>query len=162
MPATPLNLTEKFSALDGLALVFVPVIAAANGIPTRAEINGGTDLTTEVEGWEGFEVEAGEIETPSVARFTGTIPGRISIEPGVLRIYADRGADDVANVLPDGTTGALVFMNNGDVPADLMDVWPVRVNRLSTMRSMEAATMYAVRFTHNQLPTERIAIPAAA
>lgn len=162
MPATPLNLTEKFSALDGLALVFVPVVASPSGVPTRAEINAGTDLTTEVEGWEGFEVEPGTIDTPSLARFTGTIPGRVTITPGVLRIYADRGADDVRDVLPDGTTGALVFMDNGDVPADLMDVWPVRVNRLSKVRSMEAATLLSVRFTHNQLPIEDVVIPAAA
>lgn len=162
MPATPLNLGEKFSALDGLALIYVPVITAASGVPTRIEINGGTDLTTEVEGWEGFEVEPAEIETPSLARFTGTIPGRISITAGVLRIYADRGNDDVRDVLPDGTTGALVFMDSGDVPAELMDIWPIRVNRLSKVRSMEAATLLSVRFTHSRLPIEDVVIPAAA
>lgn len=161
MPATVLNEGEKFSALDGLEIVFVPVVTAGTRIPTRAEIDAGTDLTTEVEGWEGFEVEASEIETPSLARFTGTIPGRITITPGVLRIYADRGGDDVADVMPDGTTGALLFMDRGDVTGGTMDIWPIRVNRLSTIRSMEAATMYAIRFTHDALPVERQALPAA-
>jgi hypothetical protein len=162
MVATPLNEGEQFSALDGLHIVFVPVIADGSGIPTRLEINAGTDLTTEVESWEGFEVTPEEIETPSLARFTGTIPGRVKIESGTLRLYADRGADDVRDVLPDGTTGAIVFMDVGDVATKLMDIWPVRVNKLSKVRSTEAATMLSVKFSHPRLPKEDAAIPAAA
>lgn len=162
MPATPLNITDKFSALDGLAIVWIPVIAAnqTTMIPTRTEINAGTDLSSEIAGWDGFEVEPGEIETPGLQRFTGTIPGRITITPGVLRIYADRGADDARDVLADGTSGYLAWMDSGDVAASLMDVWPVQVNRLSKVRSMEEATLLSVRFSHPRLPVEDIAIPA--
>lgn len=159
MPATALNVGEKFSALDGLHLVFVPVVAAFPAAPTRLEINAGTDLTTEVSSWEGFEMDPQTIETPSLARFTGSIPGRINITSGVLNMYADRGGDDVRDVLPDGTTGFVVFMDQGDVATKSMDVWPVRVNRLSKVRSMEAATMLKVAFTHNVLPVENLVIP---
>lgn len=161
MTATALNPAEQFSALDGLHIVFVPVIAAGTGIPTRTEINAGTDLTTEIEGWDGFEVDPQEIETPGLARYTGTIPGTIKINSGTLRIYADRGADDVRDVLPDGTTGALVFMDNGDTPADLMDIWPIRVNKISKLRSTDAATRLSIKFSHPRLPVEDATIPAA-
>lgn len=160
MPATPLNVGEKFSALDGLEVVFVPVIAAFPAAPTRTEINAGTDLTTEISSWEGFEIDPQTIETPSLARFVGNIPGRINITAGTLNLYADRGADDVRDVLPDGTTGYILWMDSGDTPTDAMDVWPVRVNRLSKVRSMEAATMLRVAFTHNTLPVENLVIPA--
>lgn len=162
MAATPINIGERFSALDGMALVFVPVIAASDGIPTRAEINAGTDLTTEVESWEGWTTEAATIETPSLARFVGNIPGRITITPGVLQMYADRGQDDVRDILPVGTTGYMVFMDAGDTPGQKMDIWPIRVNMLAKVRSMEAATLLRVAFTHNQLPVEDATIPAAA
>jgi hypothetical protein len=161
MPATALNVGEKFSALDGLHLLFLPVVAAFPAAPSRAEINAGTDLTTEISSWEGFELDPQTIETPSLARFTGSIPGRINLTSGVLNMYADRGNDDVRDVLPDGTTGYIVFMDSGDVPTKKMDVWPVRVNRLSKVRSMEAATMLKVAFTHNELPREELTIPAA-
>jgi hypothetical protein len=163
MPAAPLNIAEKFSALDGLELVWIPLIAdEATLIPTRAEIDAGTDITTEVAGWDGFEVDPGEIETPSLARYTGTIPGRVSITPGVLRIYADRGADDVREILPDGTIGYLAWFDNGDVAAELVDIWPVQVNRLSKVRSMEDATLLSVRFSHPRLPAEDLVVPAYA
>lgn len=162
MPATPINIGERFSALDGLRLVFAPVVAASTLIPTRAEINAGTDLTTEVESWEGWTTEAATIETPSLARFVGNIPGRITIQPGMLQMYVDRGEDDIRDVLPVGTTGFLLFMDVGDVPTKKMDVWPVRVNMLATVRSMEAATLFRVAFTHNQLPAEQVTIPAAS
>lgn len=161
MSATPINEGEKFSALDGMALLFLPVVAAPTDIPTRAEINAGTDLTTEVESWEGFEVEAGEFEVKSLARFSGSIPGRITITAGQLMMHRDRGGDDVADVMPDGTTGAIVFMPTGDVPTELMSVWPIRVNRLSEIFNMEGPNMLRVRFTHPRLPKERVAIPAA-
>jgi hypothetical protein len=163
VPATPLNIAEKFSALDGLELVWIPLIAAtATLVPTRAEIDAGTDLTTEVAGWDGFEIDPQEIETPSLARYTGTIPGRIQITPGVLRIYADRGSEDVREVLPDGTVGYLAWFDSGDVAAEKVDIWPVQVNRLSKVRSMEDATLLSVRFSHPRLPAEDLVIPAYA
>ena len=138
------------------------MIASDTLVPTRAEIDAGTDLTTEIASWEGFAIEPQTIETPSLARFVGNIPGRINITAGTLNLYADRGADDVRDVLPDGTTGFILWMDSGDTPGDTMDVWPVRVNRLSKVRSMENATMLRAAFTHNQLPVENVTIPAAA
>ena len=161
MPAEPLNVANKFSALDGLELVWIPVVAKLTE-PTRTEIDAGTNLTSEVAGWDGFEIDPQQIETPSLSRFTGTIPGRIQITPGVLRIYADRGGDDVRDLLADGTTGFLAWFDNGDVADELVDLWPVQVNRLSKVRSMEDATLLSVQFSHQQLPAENLTVPAYA
>ncbi len=97
----------------------------------------------------------------SLARFTGTIPGRISITPGVLRLHQDRGGDDVRDVLPPGTTGFIAMMDVGDVPTKTMDVWPVRVNTLSKVRAADAPNMLEVAFTHDRLPAIDVVIPAA-
>jgi mRNA-degrading endonuclease toxin of MazEF toxin-antitoxin module len=162
MPATPLNPAERFSALGSLEVVFVPVIAAANGIPTRAEIDAGTDLTTEIAEWGGFLVQSETIDVPDLTRYTGTIPGRITVEPGTLSIYADRGADDARNTLQRDKTGYILLMDNGDTPTELMDVWPVQVSSLAKARSMDAATLLQAAFSHPRLPVEDVAIPAYA
>lgn len=163
MPATPLSIPKPFSVLDGLELVWIPVIADQTTlVPTRAEIDAGTDLSPAVAGWDGFEVDPQEIETPGLKRYTGTIPGTIQITPGVLSLYADKTGDDVRDVLPSGTTGFLAWMDQGDVAAQTMDVWPVQVNRLSKVRDMGSATMFSARFSHPRLPEEDIVIPAYA
>lgn len=164
MPAEPLAIAEKFSALDGLELVWIPTIADVAGlVATRPEIDGGVDLTDEVIGWDGFNVDPQEISTPGLNRFQGSIPGLIQITSGVLRLYADRqGGEDAGTVLADGTTGYLAWMDNGDVATEKMDVWPVQVNRCQKVRATDAATMWEVRFSHPRLPVEGITIPAYA
>lgn len=165
MVAPKLNETERYSALDGFEVVYCPVVAAATGIPTRAEINAGTDLTTEIEGTEGWDVEATEITMPSLRRFEGSHPGKLTVPPSQLRIYADRGGDDVADILPDGTLGSIIIFPTGDrvaTPAARMNIWPIRVNRLTELNSTEAVSMYRVMFTHRTLPIERVPVPAPA
>jgi hypothetical protein len=162
MSATPINEGEAFSALDGMEVLFLPVVAAGTDIPTRAEIDAGTDLSPAIETWEGFDVDSGEFERKGLARFSGSIPGRITITSGQLTFFADRGGDDVADVLPDGTTGAILFMPNGDIPGDRMNVWPIRVNRLTELFNMEGPNTLRAKFTHPRLPKERVTIPPAA
>lgn len=160
MPATPLAPAERFSALSGLEIVYVPVVAATTGIPTRAEINAGTDLTTEVQGWEGFTTTGETIETPDLTSFVGKIAGRVTSEDSSLTMYLDRGADDVRDVLPRGTLGALVFMDSGDVPSELMDIYPIQVNTFAKIRSMEDATVARVDISMTRVPIEDQVIPA--
>lgn len=168
MPATPLNAAARFSALSGLEIVYVPVVAASTGIPTRAEIDAGTDLTSEVMEWSGFTVTSQTIDTPDLTRFVGKIPGRIESEDSQLMIYADRGGDDVRDVLPRDTVGFLVWLDDGDTaagatpPAKLMDIFPVQVNSLAKVRSMEAATMLRIDMSMTRIPVEDVPVPAQA
>src|SRR5688500_14465322 len=161
MPATPLNAAERYSALDGLEIVFLPVIAASTLIATRAEINAGTDLSTEVAEWSGFTTTSETIETPDLTRFTGKIAGRVTAEDSSLSIYADRGADDVRDVMPRDTLGYLAFMDSGDTPTEKMDVYPIQVLSCEKVRSMEAATMLRVDVSMTRIPVYDITIPAA-
>lgn len=161
MPATPLATAERFSALGGLEIIFIPVIVATNGIPTRAEINAGTDLTTEIKEWEGFTTTSATIETPDLTRFVGKIPGRIESEDSSLTMYLDRGADDARDVLPRDTLGYLAFMDSGDTPADKMDIFPIQVNTFAKVRSMDDATVGRVDVSMTRIPLEDVTIPAA-
>lgn len=161
MPATPLGVAERFSALSGLEIVFVPVITSATGAATRAEINAGTDLTSEIMEWEGFTTTTETIETPDLTRFVGKIPGRISAEDSSITMYADRGGEDVRSVLPRDTIGYLLWMDSGDTPASKMDVYPIQVNSLSKVRSMDNATVLTVSVSMTRIPFEDVVIPTA-
>lgn len=165
MVATPINPSVRYSALGDLTVLFVPVIAASTLIPTRAEIDAGTDLSAELmEPPTGFRYVAGDIEMPGLQRVTGTLAGRITFEESSMMLYADRGGDDVSDVMPADTTGYILLMDTGDTPTELMDVWQVKVKTCSRQRSTDTATMWMVQFAFpsGRLPAEKVVIPAAA
>ncbi|AEA27922.1 hypothetical protein Psed_5795 [Pseudonocardia dioxanivorans CB1190] len=162
MTAEPINVGEKYSALDGLTYVYVPTIAAGTLIPTRTEIDDGVDLSTEVIEWEGFEITSDGIELKGLKRFKGEIPGMMSAAESSLTLYADRGNDDVSSILPRDTAGFILRMPVGDVPTKKMSVWPIRVKSLTPVFSTEAATAYKVAMSITAEPNESVTIPAAA
>lgn len=161
MTASPLNAAERFSALNGMECVFIPVVAAFPAAPTRVEINAGTDLTTEVQDWSGFTTKSETIDTPDLTRFVGKIAGRVTAEDSSLSIYADRGGDDVRDVMPRDTIGFLAFMDSGDVPTKTMDVFPIQVLSCEKVRAMDAATMLRVDVSMTRIPSYDLVIPAA-
>ncbi len=162
MPATPLNPAERFSALSGLQIVFIPVIAAATFVPTRPEIDAGTDLTSEVMDWNGFTTKSSTFDTPDLTRFVGKIPGKIESEDSSLMMYLDRSGDDVRTVLPRDTIGFFGFMDAGDVADALMDIYPIQVTTFAKVRKMDAATVANVEVVITRIPIEDVVIPAAA
>jgi hypothetical protein len=162
MPATPLVASERLSALGGLEIVYIPTIAAANRVPTRAEINAGTDLTGEVAEWEGFTTTSETIDTPDLTSWVGKLPGRTVAEDSSLSMYADRAGDDVRTILDRGTTGFLAWMDDGDTPGSLMDIYPIQVNTLAKVRAMDNATLLRVDVSMVEEPAENITIPAAS
>jgi hypothetical protein len=162
MPATPLVASERISALGGLEIVFVPTIAASTNIPTRAEIDAGTDLTGEVADWSGFTTTSTTIDTPDLTSFVGKLPGRTEAEDSSISLYADRVGDDARDLLARGTTGFILFMDDGDTAASLMDIYPIQVNTLAKERSMDNATLIRADVSMVAVPVENQAIPAHA
>jgi len=159
MPATPLNQATRYSALSGLQIVYVPTVADVNN-PLRSEINAGTDLTGEVMEWEGFTTTSETIETPDLTSFVAKIPGRVTAEDSSLTVYADADEDDVRDILPRGTRGFLLWMDQGDTPGKKMDVYPIEVTSLTKVRSMEDATVLRVDVSMTQVPVNDVEIPA--
>lgn len=162
MPADVLNPSRRISALDGLEWSFVPVIAAANGMPTRTEMDAGTDLTGEYANHGGFSVAGTRIETPDLSPWPRSIRGRYSVEDMFLELYADEEGDDARDVVPMGTTGHIIKFRTGDVAAALMDVWPVVVLSCSEVTSTEAGNVLRVDFGLNGIPVIDAVVPAYA
>lgn len=156
--------STRYWAVGTTQVHFLPAIAAEDGVPTRAEITAGTNLTREVADFDGWSTTSDKIDTPDmVSRFVSNIPGAISAEDSSITFYADRAGVDVRDILPRDTQGFVVWMDGGDVATRFMDIYPVTVASAPKIRSMDDnATMIRVDFNITSEPVENAEIPAAA
>lgn len=144
-------------------IVYLP--ACANpGAPTRAEINAGTVLSTEVASAAGWQLQGAEVETPDLgSTFNSKIPGKTSVDDSSLTFYADLAGADVRALLPRGTTGFILIADGGDVPGNKADNFPIRVRSVGKARTVEgtSAKVLTVSFSITAEPSEDVTIPAA-
>lgn len=162
MPATPMAEAVRYFPTGTTRYIWVPTIVATTKIPTRAEINAGTDLSTDLAEVSGWTVSSDLIDTPDInKRFTSRIPGRITAEDSSLTFYEDKVGDDVRALLPRDTAGYVVRMGGGDVTLSLMDIFPVTVSSLSKNEGTDdEAARLTVEFAITSEPVEDVPIPA--
>lgn len=163
MVATAMTPAVRFFPTGTTKYLWLPAIAAATLIPTRTEINAGTDLSVDLAEVSGWTVSSDLIDTPDInKRFTSRIPGRITAEDSSLAFYEDRVGDDVRALLPRDEEGFIVRMGGGDVPASLGDTFPVTVSSLSKAEGTDdEAAKLTVSFAITAEPAEDWVIPAA-
>lgn len=160
MAATPITATTRYFDVNTTKAYWVPSIAN-KAAPTRSELNAGTDLTPEIADLSGFSVSAEEIETPDMnSLFTSKIGGRTTAEDSSLIFYGDINGQDVTDLLSRGDDGFVVWLDGGDVTANKMDVYPVRVRSISRQRSLSDAARVLVEFSVTSEPAEGVAVPA--
>lgn len=162
MPATPLATSTRFMQAGVTVVYYLPAVAAATKIPTRAEIDAGTNLTAEIADLSGWMVEGNDIDTPDMAsEFTAKIPGRTAAADSSLTFYGDQTGLDVRDLLPRGTEGFVMFCDGGDVVGQPADVFPIRVKAAPKQRSVgEEAHRIVVQCSVTSEPAEDVAIPA--
>lgn len=162
MPATAMTPAVRYFPTGTTRYLWVPTIAAATNIPTRTEIDAGTDLSTDLAEVSGFTVSSDLIDTPDInKRFTARIAGRITAEDSSLTFYEDRVGDDVRALLPRDEEGFIVRMGGGDVAASLMDIFPVTVSSQSKQEGTDdEAARITIEFAITSEPVENEAIPA--
>jgi hypothetical protein len=162
MVATPITASTRFFH-RGLTKVYnVPTIAASTLIPTRAELNAGTDLSNEVSDWAGWLVKSSMIDTPDLGHsYRAKIPGETSSDDSSITFYASKDGIDVRALLPRGTNSFIAILDGGDVTAYKMDVFPVRVSSAGKTRSLgNDAGMVVIEFAITSQPAENVAVPA--
>lgn len=160
--ATPaLSTSTRYFDPEVTKCYFVPTIATKSA-PTRTEMDAGTDLSAEIADLSGWMVAGEAIPTPDLgSKFTSSIDGRVQAEDSSLTFYASDDGVDVRAVLPRGTNGFILWMDGGDVPANKMDVFPVRVLSNGKMRNLSnEAAKIQVQFTITSTPAENVAVPA--
>lgn len=160
MAATPLAATDRFFAKKITKIVYVSTLANKSA-PTRSEINGGKELSGQCSEVNGFGTTANLIDTPDYGTtFTSKIPGSTEAADSSLKFYQSRNTDDIRRLLPRGTIGYIIIMWGGDVPTQLMDVFPVTVSAVTKTIPDNAAADLMLAFAVTSEPAEDAAIPA--
>lgn len=155
---------EKFSRRGISIFLWLPTIAdEVNLTPTRAELDGGTNLSAAIANISGFTLENQSIETPDMGDdFDSSIPGSDKAEDSSLTFYEDKVTDLIEELLKKGTVGNVVILRKGDVPASKsMDAFPVRVGSQSPAFTTDnEAAKFETKFTITRRPAQGLAVPA--
>lgn len=161
---SPLPQSTRFFAPNVTKIWFLTTIAAGTLIPTRAELTAGTDLSDEVADISGWNVTGEDIATPGLSEFTGSVPGRISVDSSSITFYADEKGVDVRTVLTRGLNGYIVIADAGDITDGVCDVFPVRVKAVGKPRAVTGSNAHhvTVGFSTPRKPAVDVDLPAAA
>lgn len=162
MAAPAITASVRYSARGSTKIYWLPAVSSINS-PTRAELNGGTDLSPQIADASGFSVSSEQIETPDLAtRYTSTVPGSIAAEESSLTMYASRNGVDARSLMARDTAGFIGLLHGGDIASNKMDVFPVIVSSVSKQIQVaggEADTL-VFSFAITAEPAENVSVPA--
>ncbi len=159
MPPTPLSATTRYVPPGTRKIYWVTTIATYTA-PSRGELNAGIDLSAEVADVTGFTVTSGTTPTPDLSsRFVAEIPGQITAASSGLMFYASSNSADVRTVLPRDTAGFVVFLWEGDVTGQRMDVFPAKVTASAPDGNMQNPERINVTFSITKIPAVNVVIP---
>lgn len=159
--ATPINASVRYYRRGVTRVLWVPTIANKSA-PSRAELNAGTALEGETGAMAGWQTTSGTVPTPALgSRFTPVVGGEITAADSSLTFWASKDGDDVRSLLTREETGFIVWMDEGDVEAQTMDVYPVTVTSQAKVRELDQAAQIMAQFAITSEPAENVAIPAA-
>lgn len=160
MPATAMTGATRYFQPEITKVVWVPTVASGSLVPTRSEINAGTDVSIDVSGVSGWTITSGQIATPDLGRrFTSSIPGRTTADDSSITFYASEDGEDIRQVIARDDDGYIVIMDGGDTAGHPMDVFKVTVASLGKVRDLEDAPRITVTFTIRAY-AENLAVPA--
>lgn len=162
MAPTPLMKTSRHIPQGTSKYYWLPVVAALTLIATRAEIDGGTDLTAEIAAVTGFSTTGAVVDTPDAAsRFVSRVPGLITPDDSSISYYGSKDGEDAGTFFTRDQTGFLLFCDGGDVPTQPAEIFPVTVTSVSRARDLTAARLVMVSYAITAEP-QIIDIPATA
>ncbi|KPI31341.1 hypothetical protein OV320_2557 [Actinobacteria bacterium OV320] len=155
---------KKYMRRGTSKFYFVPDIASENMIPTRSELNAGTEFSPYIAAMDGWTVSNNEIDTPDMAdTYDSTIPGSDKADSSSFTFYEDEVTATLETTFAKGTTGYVVILRKGDVPANAsMDVFPIRVASQSPQYTADnEAAKFMVTCSITSRPLQGAAVPAA-
>lgn len=159
-----LSKPKKYMRRGTSKFYFVPTIAADSMIPTRTELSAGTQFSSYIAAMDGWTVSNNEIETPDMSDdYDSTIPGSDKADQSTFTFYEDEEDADLEAIFAKGTTGHVVILRKGDVPAsNSMDVFPIRVASQSPQYTADnEAAKFMVTCSITSRPLQGAAVPAA-
>ncbi|MEV4975513.1 hypothetical protein [Streptomyces scopuliridis] len=155
---------KKYMRRGTSKFYFLEEIAAGTMIPTRTELTAGTEFAEQIAAMDGWTVTNNEIETPNMAdTYDSTIPGSDKADTSTFTFYEDEVDAAMEGLFAKGTTGYVVILRKGDVPANnSMDVFPIRVASQSPQYTADnEAAKFVVTCSITSRPVQGAAVPAA-
>lgn len=162
MATAAITASTRYTSIGLTKVYYLPSVASTSFIPTRTEMNAGTDLSPELADWTGWLVAGVQISTPDLSSvFESTISGRVSAPKSTLVFYASTTGVDVTALLPRTTTGFIMWLDAGDISGHQAEVYPVTVisNGIDRDNKMTAADRVTVDFAITRQPSQNVTIP---
>lgn len=158
--ATPIQASTRYYRRGVTKVLWVPAIAN-KAAPTRTELDAGTALEAETGAMSGWQTTSGTVPTPALgSRFTPVVGGEITAADSSLTFYASKTGDDVRALLTREAVGFVVWMDEGDVDGQTMDVYPATVTSQAKVRELDQAAQIMAQFAITSEPAENVTIPA--
>jgi hypothetical protein len=160
MPASPMTSSTRYFRPGVTQVSYVPTIATQSA-PTRAELNAGTALGGEISAIEGWQVTSNFLDSPDLAStFISKVASSTAADDSSLTFYASVNSIDVRSLLPRGTTGYIVFLDESDTAGRKMDVFKIIVAAAPKQRDLDSLAQIQVQFSVVAAPSENVTIPA--
>jgi hypothetical protein len=138
-------------------------IASYTTAVTRAELNAGINLSTQLMDASGWTVSTDQINAPDMStRFTAKIAGAITADDSSFTMYASKNGVDARQLMPQDAQGFIVILFGGDIAGNKMDVWPVVVGSVAKQISVQGSDpdTLVISYTPTGVPAVNLTIPA--
>ncbi|MDX2658360.1 hypothetical protein PV382_23385 [Streptomyces scabiei] len=155
---------KKYMRRGTSKFYFVPTIAAESMIPTRTELNAGTEFSEYIAAMDGWTVANQEIDTPDMAdTYDSTIPGSDKADSSSFTFYEDEEDADMEQTFAKGTNAYVVILRKGDIPGNnSMDIFPIRVASQSPQYTAEnEAAKFMATCSITSRPLQGAPVPVA-
>jgi len=174
MPPPTLVASSRYTDQAVTKVYWVPSIAASTLVPTRAEMNAGTNLSGELNLFTsatggggsssgGWTIAPERIDTQNITQtFKTEIAGSLSVTDPSLTFFASKTGADIRTLLPAGTAGFVMFCDGGDTAGNVAQVFPVSVAAVSVVRveGGRDATKVTINFVVTGVPALSVTVPA--
>lgn len=172
MPTPSITTSTRYFDVATTKVYYLPTIAAATLVPTRAEMNAGTNLTPELVDLSGWIVDAEYFDTQNLnSPYRTKAPGIKFSPDSSLLLYTSKTGVDVRTLLVPGTTGFIEWLDGGDTVGNRAEVYPVTVGAIAVLRSTGndtsgsgsntlMASLVRVGFAITGAPNQAVTVPA--
>jgi hypothetical protein len=160
VPASNITASTRYYRPGLTQVNFAPAVAN-KAAPTRAEINAGTNLSPEVSAIDGWQQTSNFIDAPDlVSSFVPKVAGGVEAGDSSLTLYSSSNSIDVRSLLPRGTVGFIIMLDESDTAGRRMDVYPVTVGSQAKLRDLGEVAQIQISFAITSSPAENVTIPA--
>ena len=143
MPATKVAATTPFIARGVTRVVLIPTIAdTATFVPTRSEINAGTDVADEISEFAGWSFSVNYVDLPRFGQFAiGQLAASRKGDASSLTFYRNTVGTGPHTLFTPNASAFIAWLYGGDVAASKMDIFRTTVASVTPLPTLADEAM---------------------